>query len=174
MLLQRLEARLNREDGADAHNLEAFGEHYLADYPGLPPPGKEVRVVNKFNCAIDNVLYEDDFVRIDWVGLELQPSYVLKILPTGQGAFPDYVDTSITFVGGGASSVGNGDGANVINTKFYFNGSAILDPAFTHINYGSTSRGFLIAENDLNYPSYTLKIATGDVAFLGVAVVERY
>ena len=139
-----------------------------------PIAGKEVRVVNKFNCAIDNVLYEDDFVRIDWVGLELQPSYVLKILPTGQGAFPDYVDTSITFVGGGASSVGNGDGANVINTKFYFNGSAILDPAFTHINYGSTSRGFLIAENDLNYPSYTLKIATGDVAFLGVAVVERY
>ena len=44
MLIRQLEARLDREGGADAHNLDTFGADYLEEYPTLPPPGKEVRV----------------------------------------------------------------------------------------------------------------------------------
>ena len=36
--LDAMEARENREDGADAHNMETFGVAYLEDYPLLPSP----------------------------------------------------------------------------------------------------------------------------------------
>jgi hypothetical protein len=159
-----------------------FGKLYMNNsqlkyqFAGIEYPiaGNEVKVVKKFSTAdVSTVLYDDDFITIRYIQADLQPSFVLKTSPSGQGGFPTWVDTSIVFVAGGAGSSGNGDGTGTLGVKCFFYGSTTRDINYNHINYGSTSRCVLCAESDLNYPAYTLNLVTGDMAYLGVSVVER-
>ena len=139
-----------------------------------PVAGKDVKTVTKFNASVDTVLYEDDFMKFDWFVSDLQPSFIIKTSPQGPGAFGDWVDCSIVFVGGNASSGGNGDGTDNLGLKCFFYGSQVRDTNFNHLNWGSTSKCTLCAETDLNYPSYRLELITGDVSSLGVAVIEKF
>jgi len=139
-----------------------------------PIAGKDVKVVKKFVPASTTILYEDDYVRISWISTDLQPSFVLKTLPSGPGIFGAWVDSSIRFVAGNALSGGNGDGTNQLNTKVFFYGETTINTSYNHINYGSTSDCMLIATSDINYPTYSVKVTTGTVGNLGVSVVERY
>jgi hypothetical protein len=133
-----------------------------------------LKQVKKFDPSSDFIIFEDANVRIDWIVADLQPSFVLKILPNGTGAFPNWVDCSCNFIGGGVSVDGNGDGTETLLTKCYFYGTTIINIAFNHVNYGSTTRAVLCAENDVNYPTYILKLITGDVGLLAIAVVEIF
>ena len=98
----------------------------------------------------------------------------MEIAPFGPGAFGDWSDTSIAFIGGAVGTSENGDGTNALNTRCFFYGSVTRNIAFNHSNYGATSTCSLIAETDINYPSYTLKLITGNISASGVSVVERY
>ena len=129
--------------------------------------------VVRFQNTVDTVLYEDSFVRFDWITADAQPSYVLKTLPNGSGPFPNYVDVNIQFLGGGSILGDNGDGQNTLNTKAFFNGGPI-DSAFDHVNYGCKSICSLSSENDVNYPYYRMEIMTGDIAQTGIAIIEIF
>jgi hypothetical protein len=135
---------------------------------------KDNKFVKRFQNTVDTVLYEDDFVRFDWITADAQPSYVLKTLPNGDGAFPNYVDVNILFVGGASSIGNNGDGSNILNQKSFFNGQTLLDSAFDHLNYGCKSICSLSSENDINYPYYRMEVMTGDITRTGVCIIEKF
>ena len=133
------------------------------------------KVVKKFSPnAATTILYDDNFITIRYIQADLQPSFVLKTTPSGQGGFPSWVDTSIVFVGGNIGTSGNGDGIGTIGIKCFFYGNITRNTNYNHLNYGSTSRCMLCAESDLNYPTYTLNLITGDLAWAGVSIVERF
>jgi len=128
----------------------------------------------KFDTTVDTILYEDNNIKISYLTADAQPSFELKIAPAGPGAFGTWVDTSISFIGGGSFSGDNGDATNTIGVKAFFYGSTTIDPNYDHRNYGVTSRCILCAETDLTYPTYELTLITGNIANLGVSKVEVY
>ena len=130
--------------------------------------------VVKFNPSVDTILYEDANIIINWITADSQPSFELKIPPAGPGAFGDWVDCSISFIGGGAGTQNNGDGTNAVGVKCFFYGATTINATFDHINYGSTSYGLIIPETDITYPTYKLTLITGDISQSGTSKVEIY
>ena len=128
----------------------------------------------KFDTTINTILYEDNNIKISYLTADAQPSFELKIAPSGPGAFGTWVDTSISFIGGGSFSGTNGDATNTVGVKAFFYASTTIDPNYDHRNYGVTSRCNLCAETDLTYPTYELTLITGNIANLGVSKVEVY
>lgn len=145
---------------------ELVSKQYVDDKVGI-------KVVQRFDVLTTTVLYEDDFVKFSWIPGDNQPSYEIKTLPQGQGAFAGYVDVNIIFVGGGNLIGTNDDGLAVLNTKGFFTGNA-LDPSYTHLNYGSKSICSLSSESDINYPYYKLEVMTGSMQYTGIAVTQRF
>jgi hypothetical protein len=146
---------------------------YVEDFVVYPVAGKEHEVVKKFLSNADFIMYEDDYIQINWIVTDLQPSYVLKILPSGVGPFATFTSVSCCAQVGGNNRTGNNFGQGVLATKGYFYGN-VNTAQFDHADFGSTTRGSLCAERDINYPSYEIYIQTGALDGSAVSRVRRF
>ena len=127
-----------------------------------------------FDPTQAQVLFTDTNIEFSWDAVNLQIQAELLTLPAGTGGFADWVDSSARATIGGTALAAAGDALNTLATPFYLYGDTVVNVAWNHVNYGSTTSGRVFAEADQNYPVYVVSVFTGDIAQSGGFIIERY